>query len=417
MEPIRIGIIGTGGFAAEHHAALQALEAAGEFRLIATCDPNPSLIAAAAERWNLEERGVRRYADYRAMLEAEAGALEVVTVPTPIPLHAEMHRACVERHLACYLEKPPTLDYVELDTMLAVEADARRATQVGFNFIVEAPRQALKARIIAGEFGAVRRVGFTGLWPRPTTYYQRNNWAGRLRQGDRMVLDSCIGNAMAHYIHNVHFWAGQEGLFSWATAARVEAELYRARAIEGFDTCFVRAVCDNGIALHIAASHACDGASGQQEWVECEQATITYITHKHYSIAWRDGRTEAGPADLRPLLQENFRAYGAYLRGDAPRPLTRLIDSRPFVELNDLVYVAAGTITDAGKSGAAERRQVPESGAELFVLPDIRKVVTAFAASGQFPSAQGVSWGRPGGSGAARADLGRLRETVYSLSP
>jgi hypothetical protein len=153
------------------------------------------------------------------MLDAECGELEVVTVPTPIPLHAPMHRACVERGLACYLEKPPTLYHAELDEMLAVEARAARQTQVAFNFIVEDSRQALKRRILAGEFGRVLRAGSHGHWPRPTTYFTRSAWAGRLFLGGRPVLDSCIGNAMAHYVHSLLFWCGDSALLSWAEAA------------------------------------------------------------------------------------------------------------------------------------------------------------------------------------------------------
>ena len=39
MKPLRVAIIGMGGFAGSHHDVVERLEASGEYRLIATCDP------------------------------------------------------------------------------------------------------------------------------------------------------------------------------------------------------------------------------------------------------------------------------------------------------------------------------------------------------------------------------------------
>jgi len=416
---IRIGIIGTGGFAVSHHRAVQALEATGECRLVCTCDPDAAAREAARAQWDWDTRGVRVYSDYREMLAAEGDHLDVMTIPTPIPLHAEMHRACVERGIACYLEKPPTLDPDELEEMIAVDWQAKRATQVAFNFIVEEPRQALKIRLLADEFGPMRRVTFVGLWPRLNSYFTRNGWAGRLLWHDgRLVLDSCIANAMAHYVHNLLFWAGTDALLSYANPTAVQAELYRAHDIETFDTCFVRAECDTDVELRIASTHACDGISSHWEVIECEAATIHYVTDKSYEIIDRNGFTiEQGTADKRFLLQENLRTYFAYVRGEAPRPLTRLIDSVPFVELNDLVYVAAGAITSVSRKEI--RRSIgvdnmAKSG-EYLAIDGVREACAIFAESGKFPTEQGVPWARPGAGIATPDDMPRLRSTVNAI--
>ena len=107
--PIRVGIIGMGGYAARHHEALIPLEAAGEARLVCTCDPAPASFAAKSAEWKLSDRGVTIHDDYRKMLDRHAGELDVVTVPTPIPLHAEMHRAGVERGLATSRSRRPSI--------------------------------------------------------------------------------------------------------------------------------------------------------------------------------------------------------------------------------------------------------------------------------------------------------------------
>jgi predicted dehydrogenase len=410
---LRVAIIGMGGFAQAHHRALQRLEAEGECRVVCTCDPNPDAFPAQTEAWDLAGRGVRVYSDYREMLDAHAGELDLATVPTPVPLHAPMHRACVERGLGCYLEKPPTLYHAELDEMLAVEAGAAQATQVGFLFIVENTRQELKARLLRGEFGALRRVGFVGNWPRKTTYFTRSAWAGRLLMDGRPVLDSCIGNAMAHFLHNLHFWCGQDGLFSWKEAAEVEAELYRAHAIENFDTCFVRAQTAGGVELRVAATHACIGTTSHREWVECDAATITYVTGDTYQIEWKNGRTESESADRRDLLTENFRAYFRYLRGESGRPLTRLIDAQPFVHCCDLMLLASGGITPVSEPNV-ERQPSADGDGEYVAIEGIRNACDTFATTGVFPSRQGAPWARPGGT-AVMGDLPELLAVVQRM--
>ncbi|MFI5357877.1 MAG: Gfo/Idh/MocA family protein [Opitutales bacterium] len=114
--PIRSGIVGMGGFAGWHHNTVAKLEERGQARLICTCDPQAAAFAAQQETWKFAARGVRVFPDYRAMLAACHRELDLLVVPTPIQLHAEMHRAGTELGLPVYLEKPPTLDYLELGT-------------------------------------------------------------------------------------------------------------------------------------------------------------------------------------------------------------------------------------------------------------------------------------------------------------
>jgi predicted dehydrogenase len=225
--PIRIGIVGMGGFAGSHHEAIARLEDRGAARLICTCDPQPDIFVGEKLAWRFNARGVQVFSDYRSMLEACHRQLDMLVLPTPIQLHAEMHAAATSLGLPVYLEKPPTLDYAELESMIHADARARKSSLVGFNFIIEKMRLSLKERLLAGEFGAIRGATLSALWPRPASYFARNNWAGRLQMDGKMVLDSCFGNAMAHFVHNLLFWTGRPELFSWAQIAAVRAELYR----------------------------------------------------------------------------------------------------------------------------------------------------------------------------------------------
>lgn len=410
---LSIGIIGLGGFAGSHHDAVLALEREGLCKLVCTCDPEPAAFEEKMGKLELEARGVQVHDHYLTMLDRHGAELDVVTIPTPVPLHAEMHRACVERGVAVYLEKPPTVNYEELNEMLEVESKAKKLTHVGFNFIIETPRQELKRRMVGGEFGKVKEVRFLGLWPRPTSYFQRASWAGRLMLDGKLVLDSCMSNAMGHFVFNTLFWAGSGDVLTWAEVTAVKAELYRAHDIEGFDTVFAKAATADGPALTVALSHACDGAGRHLETVICENATITYKTGGEYAVAWADGRTERGEAETGSLLTKNMRRYFDYVRGDEPRPLNRLVDSKSFVELCDLVYLASGRITDVPKEHV--RRTELEGGrGEHVAIEGMDEIVEKFFALDRFPGEQDVP--RAGAPGSASPeDLPRLRSTILQM--
>lgn len=411
-SPIRIGIIGMGGFAGAHHGTVAQLEARGDAKLVCTCDPRIRDFAQQQELWRLADRGVRVFEDYRAMLEACHRELDMVVIPTPIQLHAEMHAAAAALGLPTYLEKPPTLDHVELEQMIATDARLPKASLVGFNFIVEKPRLALKERILAGEFGAVQGATLTGLWPRPTSYFTRNEWAGRLMMNDRIVLDSCLGNALAHFVHNVLFWAGRGDLFSWAKIAAVRAELFRAHAIEGADTFFVEADSTAGVTMRFAISHACSGASSQTEVVLCERATLRYVVGQLTEIRWADGRIDRIPPEPFDGLRENHLEYYRYLRGEAPRPATTLADTRPFTMLNDLAHVSSGIIAPIPWDRVTAVRDEKEQKDYLDVA-GLTATQENFIWRGVWPSACG--WERPPGVVVTPADLPRFHDTVRAM--
>jgi predicted dehydrogenase len=413
MPPVRIGIIGMGGFAGSHHNTVARLEERGLVRLVCACDPHRERFAAEQQAWRFGPRGVKVFGDYRAMLSACHADLDYVATPTPIPLHAEMHEAITSFGLPAYVEKPPTLDHAELDRMITADARARKSSLVGFNFIVEKSRLRLKERLLSGEFGAIRGGTLSALWPRPSGYFARNGWSGRLVVDGRIVLDSCFGNAMAHFVHNMLFWTGTPGIFSWAEIAAVRAELYRAHAIEGADTFFVETDLATGCTLRFALSHACAGASTSSETVICEKAILRYSVGGQIEVSWKDGRSErisSGPFDG---LEENHIEYCRYLRGEVPRPATTLEDSRPLVVLNDLAHVSSGSIHPIPSRLVSLTRDAKEQKDYLSVT-DMAKVVDNFLSRGIWPGYAG--WRRDNGEVVTPADLGRFDRTVRAMA-
>jgi predicted dehydrogenase len=402
-----------GGFAGSHHNTVARLEDRGIVRLVCTCDPNPEAFAAAQQTWRFAQRGVKVFSDYRAMLGACHGELDYVATPTPIRLHAEMHEAITSFGLPAYVEKPPTLDYAELEKMIAADSRARKSSVVGFNFIVEKSRLALKERLLSGEFGAVRGGTLSALWPRPSGYFARNGWSGRLIIDGHIVLDSCFGNAMAHFVHNMLFWTGTPGLYSWAKVAALRAELYRAHPIEGADTFFVEADLASGCTLRFSLSHACAGASTSSETVICEKAILRYAVGGQIEVSWKDGRSErisSGPFDG---LEENHLEYCRYLRGEVARPATTLEDSRPLVVLNDLAHISSGSIHPIPPHLVTQERDEKEQ-KEYLSVSGMSKTVDNFLCRGIWPGYAG--WRRDNGEVVTPADLPRFHDVVRAMA-
>jgi predicted dehydrogenase len=410
-----MAITGLGGYARHHHLILQRLESAGLCQVVATCDPSLEKQLPLSTDLNLAARGIKLFPSFESMLDGVIGIADAVTIPTPIQLHAPMHRACTERGLPVYLEKPPTLWWEELEAMIAAETHARRATEVGFNFITEPARQALKARLLAGEFGALRTASFWGRWPRPATYFQRNNWAGKIFLPGSPVplLDSCVGNAMGHYLQNLLYWAGPDAA-TFATVLETQASLYRAHAIQGPDTVFAETRTTTGVVLRVAATHACPPDSeGHAELLFCENAEIQYVTDRACSIKWSDGRTETIDLTTQGNWQvRNFRRYFDYLAGRRVSPVVSLRDCRSFVAWNDLIFAAT-----PGISTVAPEYIAYFANGTIPAPSGIASAVQDFTDTGHWPHENpALPWARPPGR-AHLADLPLALTKIRALAP
>lgn len=378
MKPIQVAVAGLGGFAGQHHAALAALEKEGECQVVATCDPNFESMPGQVARYDLTARNVALHKDLESLLKQHTP--DLVTLPTPIPLHAAQHRAVIESGAACYLEKPPTLDLKEFEEMVEVDAKAKFATQVGFNFIGDPFRQALRARIHQGEFGLLKVATLLAIWPRDRAYYQRNDWAGRLRLGDQWVQDSPLGNAIAHYVQNLLSWADAQEIHA------VESALYRAHPIESFDTAFIRAQAGQ-TELRIALTHLGTEGAFERETLHFEAATIRFPNWRTAQIEYPDGRQEPLESpyqDQFQVLRENLRHTFRYLRGQEPAPITPLPTCRPFVTLNALAYQNAKEIQTLRPTAETEAGQRQIEGLPEAMTAFIEKTIWPF------PYAEGV---------------------------
>ena len=143
-----------------------------------------------------------------------------------------------------------------------------------------------KRALLAGAIGRIEMIKGWALWPRPASYYRRNGWAGRLRTAEAWVLDSPFNNALAHELALMLFLAGNTERGGGAPAD-VEAELYRAHAIESCDTACLRIRTDTGLPVLFFVTHASRTTGGSEIEIRGSAGRI-HITRSGVTIQPRD---------------------------------------------------------------------------------------------------------------------------------
>lgn len=333
---VRFAVVGVKGYSRSHLRYISMLEEQDRGQLVASTVvdryDHPDAVA------ELEQRGVQVFDDYETMLRSCRDDVDIVTLPTPIYLHAPMTVAALRAGYHVFVEKPVAGSLAEADEMIDVRSESGKQCAVGFQQLYSHAFQRLKAHIADGKLGKIRRISNIALWPRPPAYYARNEWAGRLSCGGRPVYDSPFNNALAHQIMNMLYLASaQKG--SSAHVTSVEAELYRAYDIESFDTGCMRARTDTGVEILFAATHACQTTLDPIMRVEAERALVEWRIGGSPEIKYVDGSTETVP-ESSPHAAMILNIADA-VQGIAPAPTCTLEIGRAHVECIEKVHRAA----------------------------------------------------------------------------
>ncbi len=298
-SPIPIVLAGIGGMGAVYVRELLEKRDDRLFRIAGACDPEPGRCPQLGE---LEAMGVPFFPSLEGFYAAgRAAALAVIS--SPIPFHCDQTRLALARgsHVLC--EKPAAGTIQEVRAMREAERASGRRVAVGYQWSFSRAIQALKSDILAGRFGRPRRFRCLYLWPRDEAYYRRNDWAGKKRSTDgAWILDSPAQNAMAHDLHNMFYLLGKARDES-AKPVEVESELYRANAIENYDTAAARIRTEEGIGLLFLVTHASAGTKGPVLSLEFERGVVRCLSRTSGLWAeFADGtRKDYGLPDEAPM--------------------------------------------------------------------------------------------------------------------
>jgi len=146
---LRVGVVGIGRVALERH--VPAIRYAG-----AEVHAFADIIPGRAGRYAADLHVPHAFDDYLELLEL--AEIDVVSVCTPPPSHAEVSIAALEAGKHVYLDKPPAMNEAEITRVVATACREGTLLMSGSNSIYHNEIQALKKHIQRGELGEIYYV-------------------------------------------------------------------------------------------------------------------------------------------------------------------------------------------------------------------------------------------------------------------
>jgi predicted dehydrogenase len=389
-EPVSVVLAGIGGMGAVYLEALLSDPGRGRARIAGAADPYPELCPKIEA---FKELRLPVYRDLREFYARHSAELAIVS--SPHHFHSEQTIVALEHgsHVLC--EKPSTVTIQDSRAMREAEGRAGKRVAVGYQWSFNPAFQSLKADILAGRFGRPLRVRCLYLWPRAFAYYGRNRWAGRRKDdAGAWVLDGPANNAMAHDLHNIFFLLGGSTETS-ALPIRVEGELFRAYAIENYDTAAARIRTEGGVEILFLVTHVPEEERGPVCRFEFERGEISIHGRTNPIRAKFADGTEAvyGIPDAELLRKlwlsvESVRTGAPPLCGLAAAEsqvlaIDGLQDSAP-----DVSAIPPGLIHEKDEGAAARR----------LAVEGLDGILAGCFESWRLPSETGLPWARPGKS-------------------
>ena len=382
-SPLSIGLIGIGGMGEAHFHALTSLEKEGAVRLVATAEAATEKFAEKIAK--LQARGIHCYSNYEEMLACEK--LDAVVIATPIFLHAEMARKCIERGVYVYLEKPPMPLIQQLNEM--INLDKGNQVRLVFQMISSGFIQELKKWVVEGKLGEIQDIHISACWPRMDGYYNRTNWAGKMTIGASPVFDGPATNALAHLIHNAMYLAG-DSLHEFSALDEIQAELYRVRPIESYDLICLRGKFPSGIKLVAALTHATE---------ELRPFRLRIRGTKGWAEISKDGAVMESSfgkqtcAEPHPEAWRNsYHNFLATVHGQPSVPGTKLKDTRGYLTATNGALLSSGGISSVDK---AYYRIYGTTGNRGYDVPGLTDLIDRVYSEGLLFSELGAPWAKP----------------------
>lgn len=308
-DRLKVLLVGIGGYGAGY--VMTALGMEDEIEVVGIVDPFADKSPAFDD---VEDLPIYNTIDN---FFAAGHTAQAAVISTPIQLHCEQFCSALEHNMHVLCEKPLCASPDEAQKMMeAANKHPELKVLIGFQWSFSPAILEAKKQILSGVWGKPLSMRVIVRWPRAFSYYERNDWAGKLKDSKgNFVCDSVLSNATAHYLHNPLFMLGADMQHS-AEPSKIEAECFRAYDIETFDTAFVKLTVPNAqgsdTKVFIAVSHACE---------ETVAPTIEYAFEHGRMWCSNDDRLHG---ELNGELKE-FGVIGSNLEGYFNK-LTRLCE-------------------------------------------------------------------------------------------
>ncbi|MGJ9460359.1 Gfo/Idh/MocA family protein [Oceanobacillus sp. CF4.6] len=178
---LKIAVIGLGDISKIH---LPIIQDNPNVELVAVCDIDETLKTTVSD--------AVFYTDYHEMLEKET--LDCIHICLPHYLHYLAAKACVEKGVHVFLEKPLARSAEEGMSLVDLEEKYKDIKLcVSFQNRLNETFETLQEIVESGEYGKV--TGLKGLvtWFRPKSYYDVKPWRGNMKQaGGGVMINQAI---------------------------------------------------------------------------------------------------------------------------------------------------------------------------------------------------------------------------------
>ena len=262
---------------------------------------------------------------------------DLAVISTPPFLHCEQSICALKHGSYVLCEKPIAPTVAEAERMLEAERKYGKFVAIGYQWSYSRAIQALKRDVLDGVLGKPLSMKTAISWPRNRAYYARGGgWAGRIEKDGITILDSIASNACAHYLHNIFFLLG-DTMDQSAYGTDLNAECFRANAIENFDTCTIRMKA-KGVPLYFIASHATSKKRNPEFCYVFENATVTYSQDEGSRITaiFQNGTTKNYGDPFADSLIKLWDCVEAIRTGR--RPICTVETALPHTELIERLY-------------------------------------------------------------------------------
>jgi len=385
---IKLAMIGAGGYAYE--LIKRIWDIPDKIELVAvTSNPARQSSGRAACR----EKGIPVYDDVDQLIENVKGIADVIYIPAPIHTHFNLTKKCINAGFDVFLEKPPVATIQELDELIKYVSEHGKRVPVAFQYLHSTIIQELKKRIVEGRYGQVKRVRGMAGWPRFDSYYDRSDWAGKLRMDGQWVLDGTINNPLAHMLADeLYLASAKPGVM--VEPVSVQAELYHGHNIESEDTSSVRVITDKGIEVLFNTTLCSDARMDTSVIIECEKARIEHVAFRKATIVLENGEVDNITDDSEKRVNMLTRLAECYESG-APYPVS-LETCRPFTLVINGAFESCGGYPHSvdKKYLICSELSEPSGNTIKTVIKDIDHILRDAQEQGKLFSEAGAEWAK-----------------------
>ncbi|NBH74186.1 gfo/Idh/MocA family oxidoreductase [Clostridiaceae bacterium] len=183
---MKYALIGCGRISANH--VVSAIN--NNLEIVAVCD----IVRENAEdkilKFDLQDRNIKVYTDYKEMVRLEQP--ELVAIATESGKHAQIALDCMEYGCNLIIEKPLALSIADADAVIAKAKEKKLQVcachQNRFNKSIVEIRKALEKK----RFGKLLYGTAHVRWARNHEYYDRASWRGTWEQDGGALMNQCI---------------------------------------------------------------------------------------------------------------------------------------------------------------------------------------------------------------------------------